>query len=126
MVSTCTGFLAEARPRWCSPAAQPPCRSRGPARHRARPEPDFFLQALVWIGLVVAAVAAIRAGNRTRHMWLMLAVAAVASGAFWLRLSSWAAVHLGLTFETAYALAAWLSWMLPAGLIGLVARSRGR
>jgi len=82
----------------------------------------FLLQALVWIALLIAAVAAIRAGDRTRHMWLMLAVAAVASGAFWLRLSSWAAVHFSLPFETNYALAAWLSWMLPLGLVRLVAR----
>ena len=57
-------------------------------------------------------------------MWLMLAVAAVASGAFWLRLASWAVAKLSLPFETAYALSAWLSWMLPLCLIYLVARSR--
>ena len=84
----------------------------------------FFLQALVWIALVFLAIAAIRGGNRTRHMWLMLAVAAVASGAFWLRLASWAVAKLSLPFETAYALSAWLSWMLPLCLIYLVARSR--
>ena len=82
----------------------------------------FFLQALVWIALVLLAIAAIRGGNRTRHMWLMLAVAAVASGAFWLRLASWAVVKLSLPFETAYALAAWLSWMLPMCVIYLIAR----
>lgn len=84
----------------------------------------FLLQALVWIALVLLAVAAIRGGDRTRHMWLMLAVAAVASGAVWLRLASWAAVKLGLPFETAYALAAWLSWMLPLCVVYLVARNR--
>jgi hypothetical protein len=82
----------------------------------------FLIQALVWIALVVCAVAAIRAGDRTRHMWLMLAVAAVASGAFWLRLASWAAVRLGLPFDTAYALTAWLAWLLPLSLIYLAAR----
>lgn len=57
-------------------------------------------------------------------MWLMLAVAAVASAALWLRLASWTAVKLGLPFEAVYALAAWLSWMVPLGAIGLLARHR--
>jgi len=84
----------------------------------------FLLQALVWIALVLLAVAAIRGGDRTRHMWLMLAVAAVASGAFWLRLASWAAVKLSLPYETVYAVAAWLSWVGPVCLIYLIARHR--
>lgn len=84
----------------------------------------FLVQALVWIALVVCAVAAIRGGNRTRHMWLMLAVAAVASGAFWLRLASWAAVGLKLPFEPAYATAAWLAWLLPLSCIYLIARRK--
>jgi hypothetical protein len=82
----------------------------------------FIVQALVWIIVVLAAVAAIRHGDRTRHIWLMLAVAAVASGAFWLRLASWVAIKLSLPFETVYALAAWLSWMLPVCLIYLIRR----
>lgn len=84
----------------------------------------FLLQALVWIALILLAVAAIRGGDRARHMWLMLAVAAVASAAVWLRLASWAAVKWSLPFETVYALAAWLSWVLPLSLIYLAARNR--
>lgn len=86
----------------------------------------FATQAIVWLALVLAAVRAIRGADRVRHMWLMLAVAAVASGALWLRLASWAAVKLGLPFETVYAAAAWLSWMLPLGAIGLIARGTAR
>jgi hypothetical protein len=82
----------------------------------------FSLQAIVWLALVLAAVSAIRKADRTRHMWLMLAVAAVASGALWLRLASWMAVKSSLPFDTTYAVAAWLSWMLPLGAIGLLAR----
>lgn len=85
----------------------------------------FFTQAVVWIALVLAAVRAIRAADPTRHMWLMLAVAAVASAALWLRLASWMAVRWGLPFDTVYALAAWLSWMLPLGAISLLARGHG-
>jgi Predicted membrane protein (DUF2306) len=84
----------------------------------------FLLQALVWIALVVLAVAAVRRGDRTRHMWLMLGVAAVASGAIWLRLASWAAVKVDLPFDTAYALAAWLSWLLPLGMVHLIHRHK--
>jgi Predicted membrane protein (DUF2306) len=82
----------------------------------------FSTQAIVWLALVLAAVSAIRRADRIRHMWLMLAVAAVASGALWLRLASWMAVKSGLPFEASYALAAWLSWMLPLGAIALLAR----
>jgi hypothetical protein len=82
----------------------------------------FSTQAIVWLALVLAAVSAIRGADRVRHMWLMLAVAAVASGALWLRLASWMAVKLGLPFDTIYTLAAWLAWMLPLGAIGLLAR----
>jgi NAD(P)-dependent dehydrogenase (short-subunit alcohol dehydrogenase family) len=52
----------------------------------------------------------------------LLAVAAVASGALWLRLASWTAVSWDLSFEAIYALASWLSWMLPLAAIGLLAR----
>lgn len=85
----------------------------------------FVTQGLVWIGLVLAGVQAIRAGQRLRHQRLMLAVAAVASAALWLRLASWVATHWGLPFETTYALAAWLSWILPLAAVGLVTRNRG-
>ena len=82
----------------------------------------FSTQAIVWLALVLGAVRAIRGADRERHMWLMLAVAAVASGALWLRLASWMAVKLGLPFDTIYATAAWLSWMLPLAAISLIAR----
>jgi hypothetical protein len=85
----------------------------------------FFAQGVAWIALVLMAVCAIRAGERSRHMWLMLAVAAVASAALWLRLASWLAVRWDLPFETVYALAAWASWMLPLAAISLLARRRG-
>ena len=82
----------------------------------------FFTQGLAWIGLTLAAVVAIRRGRHRRHMWLMLAVAAIASGALWLRLTTWVVVNWALPFDTAYALAAWASWMLPLVSIVLLAR----
>ena len=82
----------------------------------------FASQALVWIALVLGAVAAVRSGDLTRHARLMIAVAAVASGAIWLRLASWTSVALGMPFQATYALSAWLSWLLPLGAVCLLAR----
>ena len=46
----------------------------------------FFMQGLTWIALLSMAIIAIRRRERTRHVRLMIAMAAVASGAIWLRL----------------------------------------
>jgi Predicted membrane protein (DUF2306) len=81
----------------------------------------FLAQGATWIAALLAAVHAIRLGDRARHMWLMLAVAAIASGAAWLRLATWAAAGSGASFDAAYASAAWLSWMLPLGVVTLLA-----
>jgi uncharacterized membrane protein len=82
----------------------------------------FASQSLVWIALVLSAVAAIRFGDRTHHARLMIAVAAVASGAIWLRLASWISIALGMPFQATYALSAWLSWLVPLGAVFLLAR----
>jgi hypothetical protein len=84
----------------------------------------FFVQGLVWIGLLGAGWASIRRRNVTRHAGLMLAMAAVASGAIWLRLATLAAVRLDWPFEAAYAWAAWASWMLPLAVVLAARRSR--
>jgi predicted membrane protein DUF2306 len=85
----------------------------------------FVVQALTWIALVLAALHAVRNSDGARHMRLMLAVAAIASGALWLRLATWAAVRWGAPFEAAYTAAAWLSWMMPLGAVAvLTARAR--
>jgi hypothetical protein len=87
----------------------------------------FLAQGTAWITALLAAGLAIRHNDRRRHKWLMLAVAAIASGAVWLRLATWAAATWGASFDTAYASAAWLSWMLPLGVIALLAhRERSR
>jgi len=76
----------------------------------------FFVQGLVWLTLLAAAVTAIRCGNVARHIRLMIAMAAVASGAIWLRLVIWGAVAAGLPFDPVYAVAAWVCWTVPLGL----------
>src|SRR5262249_52790430 len=43
----------------------------------------FFVQGVVWLTLLAAALAAIRRGDVRRHVRLMIAMAAVASGAIW-------------------------------------------
>jgi uncharacterized membrane protein YozB (DUF420 family) len=73
----------------------------------------FFAQGLVWLALLVAAVVAIRRHDRARHARLMLAMAAVASGAVWLRLTLSGAMALELPFDTVYPVAAWLCWIVP-------------
>ncbi len=77
----------------------------------------FFAQGIVWLALLIAAVIAIRCGDAQRHARLMMAMAAVASGAIWLRLALWLALALQLPFEASYALAAWTAWLLPLGFI---------
>ena len=86
----------------------------------------FFVQGLVWVTLIAAGIWAIRQRMIERHARLMLAVAAVTSGAIWLRLATVAAVQFNLPFETVYALAAWASWLVPLGVVTGARRFVGR
>lgn len=86
----------------------------------------FFAQGIVWLALLIAAVIAIRLGHIRRHARLMMAMAAVASGAIWLRLALWLALALQLPFEASYALAAWAAWCLPLGLVLVLSRPGAR
>jgi hypothetical protein len=81
----------------------------------------LFAQGLVWLTLLALAVAAIRRGQR--HARLMLAMAAVASGAIWLRPIMFAASRAGLPFDTAYAVATWIGWLLPLAVVAAATRS---
>lgn len=83
----------------------------------------FAVQGTVWVALLAAGLFARRAGNLTLHARYMLAMAAVTSGAIWLRLSTMAAVELSLPFEPTYAAAAWLGWLLP--LLAVARLTRG-
>ena len=82
----------------------------------------FFVQGVVWLALLAAAFTAIRCGNVARHARLMIAMAAVASGAIWLRLVIYGAVFAGLPFNPVYAAAAWVCWMAPLGLAAIASR----
>jgi hypothetical protein len=93
--------------------------SEAPAVARA----GFAAQGLVWLALLCAAVIAIRRGRRDRHAALMFAMAAVASGAIWLRLTLVVVNAAALPFWRAYAIAAWACWLLP---LAAVAAAMGR
>jgi hypothetical protein len=71
----------------------------------------------VWLALVVAGVIAIRHKDRARHATLMLAMAAVASGAIWVRLTTAVATAWDLPFDPIYACATWMGWLIPLGLV---------
>jgi uncharacterized membrane protein YozB (DUF420 family) len=77
----------------------------------------FVAQGVVWLALIAAGVAAIRAKQRARHATLMLAMSAVASGAIWVRLTTAVVASYDLPFETIYACATWLGWLVPLGLV---------
>jgi hypothetical protein len=92
----------------------------------------FFMQGVVWLGLLIAAVTAIRRGSKEIHATLMLAMAAVASGAIWLRLTLAVANVAEWPFDRVYPVAAWACWLVPlaavaAGCLTLPSwRSAGR
>ncbi len=67
----------------------------------------FAAQGAVWLGLIVAGVVAIRRKAMQRHAELMLSMAAVASGAIWVRLTTAVATAYALPFDPIYACAAW-------------------
>lgn len=77
----------------------------------------FTAQGIVWMLLLAAGIAAIRRGERERHVRLMLTMAAVTTGAVWFRVVTGSAIWLELPFETTYALAAWLCWLVPLAIV---------
>lgn len=79
----------------------------------------FTAQAVTWLALLGAAILAIRRRDVKRHRRLMMGVAAVASGAIWLRLVLVATLAAELPFETVYAVAAWACWIVPLAATAL-------
>jgi hypothetical protein len=77
----------------------------------------FYMQGLTWLGLLGLGLAAIRRRDRARHARHMIAMAAVASAALWLRLVMAAAGPMNWPFETTYAIAAWACWLVPLALV---------
>lgn len=77
----------------------------------------FFVQGLVWLALIALGVIAIRQRRFADHAHLMLAMAAVASGALWVRLTTAAAITCDLPFDPVYGCVAWLGWMVPLAIV---------
>ena len=78
----------------------------------------FLAQGCVWLVLLSRGIAVIRKRHVMQHRRLMLAMAAVASGAVWLRFATVATAALDLPFDVVYAVAAWASWLIPLAAVG--------
>lgn len=77
----------------------------------------FFTQGVVWLTLLIVGWRAIRSGDRDRHIVMMLAMAAVTTGAVWFRLLTGAAILLEWPFEATYAVTTWICWLVPLALV---------
>ena len=80
----------------------------------------FLAQGVVWLSLIALGILAIRQRRFADHARLMLAMAAVASGALWVRLTTTLATGYDLPFDTVYGCAAWLCWLVPLALVTLL------
>ena len=77
----------------------------------------FFAQGIVWLTLIALGVTAIRRKQIATHQRLMLAMAAVASGALWVRLGTTIATSCDLPFDPIYGCVAWAGWMVPLAIV---------
>ena len=73
----------------------------------------FFAQGIVWLALLTAGIHSIRARKTLDHAHYMLAMAGVASGAIWVRVTTTAATAWDLPFDQLYSCAAWAGWIVP-------------
>jgi hypothetical protein len=80
----------------------------------------LFAQGVVWLTLIALGVIAVRKRQLATHAHLMLAVAAVASGALWVRLTTAVATAYALPFDPVYGCIAWLGWMVPLAVVTLL------
>jgi len=79
----------------------------------------FFAQGIMWLALIALGVIAVRERNFAEHARLMLAMAAVASGALWVRLTTAVATSYDLPFDAVYGCVAWAGWIVPLALVTL-------
>lgn len=84
----------------------------------------FFVQGGVWLGLLAAGWRAIRRGERHKHLRLMLAMAAVASGAIWVRLALRVIAATQANLGDAYAVIVWAGWVVPLSIVLIATRER--
>lgn len=79
----------------------------------------FLAQGLAWLALIALGALAARRRQFDRHAQLMVAMAAVASGALWVRLATTVATTCDLPFDAIYGAAAWLGWLMPLAVVTL-------
>lgn len=77
----------------------------------------FLAQGIVWLALIALGIRTIRSRQFGAHARLMLMMAAVASGALWVRLTTTVATSYDLPFDPVYGTAAWLGWLVPLALV---------
>jgi hypothetical protein len=80
----------------------------------------FLAQGLVWLSLIALGIMAIRQRRFADHARVMLAMAAIASGALWVRLTTTIATSYDLPFDPIYGSAAWLGWLVPLAAVTLL------
>lgn len=77
----------------------------------------FLAQGIVWLTLIALGILAVRGRRHADHARLMLMMAAVASGALWVRLTTTVATGYHLPFDHVYGCAAWLGWLVPLAVV---------
>ena len=87
----------------------------------------FSAQGLTWLTLLGFGIAHIRAGRTAQHRACMILMAATMCGAVFFRvfLALFALAGRPRWFETAYALDAWVAWLLPLTLAALWLKRTG-
>jgi len=79
----------------------------------------FMTQGLLSLVLLIRAVTAISCDQIQRHQRAMLRVASLLSGVVMLRLMVSAAADWPANFDAAYAVIAWVSWLIPLTIVEL-------
>ncbi len=87
----------------------------------------FTAQGLTWLTLLALGIANIRAGRTAQHRACMILMAATMCGAIFFRvfLALFALAGQPRWFEMAYALDAWVAWLLPLALAALWLKRTG-
>ena len=94
-------------------AASLPCALMSAALPAARA--GFMTQGLLSLVLLIQAVQAIWRGQMLRHQRAMLRVVSLLSGVILLRLMVSVVADWPAHFDVAYAVIAWISWLIPLG-----------
>jgi hypothetical protein len=84
----------------------------------------FLAQGLAWLALAGLGWRSIRRGRLESHRAFMLMMAAVASGALWLRALLVPVQWIIVDFEAYYTALAWISWLVPLAAAGVFVRRR--